>query len=203
MQRFLENFLFLIKKTQNLCRALYKNLFKPFYSFSWETFCINDTSIFIIQDEEFVILLKNNEVPHTRHVRGSNYCLVNVFPDRIPGRAIIVSVVSLFHLFPPACFSSDSLLILYQRPFTVTIVCWFYYSNALLQIDNLVKGASGQALQNLNLMMGIPENTGLLYMPLFPWISFSVDPDDEKYVYSCFISPHVKSVIAFGDASFL
>ncbi|KAL7118899.1 hypothetical protein ACP275_02G029900 [Erythranthe tilingii] len=79
------------------------------------------------EKEEFVIMLKKNEVPHTRHVRGSNYCLMNVFPDRIPGRAIIISV-----------------------------------------IDNLVKGASGQALQNLNLMMGIPENTGLLTVPLFP-----------------------------------
>lgn len=29
-------------------------------------------------------------------------------------------------------------------------------------IDNLVKGASGQALQNMNLVMGIPEETGLL-----------------------------------------
>lgn len=37
-----------------------------------------------------------------------------------------------------------------------------------MQIDNLVKGASGQALQNLNLMMGFPENTGLLYQALFP-----------------------------------
>lgn len=38
----------------------------------------------------------------------------------------------------------------------------------LLQIDNLVKGASGQALQNLNLIMGFPENLGLQYLPLFP-----------------------------------
>jgi N-acetyl-gamma-glutamyl-phosphate reductase len=37
-----------------------------------------------------------------------------------------------------------------------------------LQIDNLVKGASDQALQNLNLMMGLPENMGLQYQPLFP-----------------------------------
>ncbi|GFY87688.1 putative N-acetyl-gamma-glutamyl-phosphate reductase [Actinidia rufa] len=35
-------------------------------------------------------------------------------------------------------------------------------------MDNLMKGASGQALQNLKLMMGIPENTRLGYMPLFP-----------------------------------
>jgi N-acetyl-gamma-glutamyl-phosphate reductase len=29
-------------------------------------------------------------------------------------------------------------------------------------IDNLVKGAAGQALQNANLMFGLPETTGLL-----------------------------------------
>jgi len=34
-------------------------------------------------------------------------------------------------------------------------------------IDNLVKGASGQAVQNLNLMMGLPETTGLETAPLF------------------------------------
>ncbi|KAH9617297.1 hypothetical protein KSS87_021342 [Heliosperma pusillum] len=79
------------------------------------------------EKEEFVKLLPEGVVPHTRHVRGSNYCCINVFPDRIPGRAIIISV-----------------------------------------IDNLVKGASGQAVQNLNLMMGYPESTGLLHQPLFP-----------------------------------
>ncbi|KAJ4716383.1 putative N-acetyl-gamma-glutamyl-phosphate reductase [Melia azedarach] len=79
------------------------------------------------KDEEFVKLLEKGVVPRTHNVRGSNYCLMNVFPDRIPGRAIIISV-----------------------------------------IDNLVKGASGQALQNLNIMLGFPENTGLVYQPLFP-----------------------------------
>ncbi|KAM1030843.1 hypothetical protein ACFX15_033993 [Malus domestica] len=79
------------------------------------------------EDEEFVVVLEEGAVPRTHNTRGSNYCFVNVFPDRIPGRAIIISV-----------------------------------------IDNLVKGASGQALQNLNVMMGFPENTGLLYQPLFP-----------------------------------
>ncbi|KAJ7976718.1 N-acetyl-gamma-glutamyl-phosphate reductase [Quillaja saponaria] len=79
------------------------------------------------QDEEFVVLLEKGIVPRTHSVRGTNYCLINVFPDRIPGRAIIISV-----------------------------------------IDNLVKGASGQALQNLNLMLGYPENTGLKFQALFP-----------------------------------
>lgn len=35
-------------------------------------------------------------------------------------------------------------------------------------IDNIVKGASGQAVQNMNLMCGFGEETGLLQAPLFP-----------------------------------
>ncbi|KAK9834245.1 hypothetical protein WJX84_005092 [Apatococcus fuscideae] len=35
-------------------------------------------------------------------------------------------------------------------------------------LDNLVKGASGQAIQNLNLISGIPETTGLLQAAMFP-----------------------------------
>lgn len=35
-------------------------------------------------------------------------------------------------------------------------------------IDNLVKGAAGQAVQNMNLMFGLAENTGLNIVPLMP-----------------------------------
>ena len=35
-------------------------------------------------------------------------------------------------------------------------------------IDNVVKGAAGQAIQNVNLMFGLPENTGLKIVPMFP-----------------------------------
>jgi N-acetyl-gamma-glutamyl-phosphate reductase len=35
-------------------------------------------------------------------------------------------------------------------------------------LDNLVKGASGQAIQNMNLMMGYPEPLGLEQVALFP-----------------------------------
>ncbi|CDD07308.1 n-acetyl-gamma-glutamyl-phosphate reductase [Dorea sp. CAG:317] len=35
-------------------------------------------------------------------------------------------------------------------------------------IDNLVKGAAGQAVQNMNLMFGLPENEGLNLVPMFP-----------------------------------
>ena len=35
-------------------------------------------------------------------------------------------------------------------------------------IDNLVKGAAGQAIQNMNIMNGLPENTGLINIALAP-----------------------------------
>lgn len=35
-------------------------------------------------------------------------------------------------------------------------------------MDNLVKGAAGQAVQNMNLLFGLPETEGLLGAPLFP-----------------------------------
>ena len=35
-------------------------------------------------------------------------------------------------------------------------------------IDNLVKGAAGQAVQNMNLLFGLDEKTGLQMAPLFP-----------------------------------
>jgi N-acetyl-gamma-glutamyl-phosphate reductase len=77
--------------------------------------------------EAFVRVLPAGQSPQTRHVRGSNHCLIGLFADRVPGRAILLSV-----------------------------------------IDNLVKGASGQAVQNMNLMAGLPETTGLEQEPLFP-----------------------------------
>jgi N-acetyl-gamma-glutamyl-phosphate reductase len=77
--------------------------------------------------EPFVRVVPEGVAPATRHVRGSNHCLIGVFADRLPGRAIVVSA-----------------------------------------IDNLVKGASGQAVQNMNLMYGLPETTALEQEPLFP-----------------------------------
>lgn len=77
--------------------------------------------------EPFVKVLPPGMVPATRHVRGSNLCLIGVFADRVPGRAILFAA-----------------------------------------IDNLVKGASGQAVQNMNLMAGFAETAALEQQPLFP-----------------------------------
>jgi N-acetyl-gamma-glutamyl-phosphate reductase len=38
----------------------------------------------------------------------------------------------------------------------------------LVVIDNLVKGASGQAVQNMNLMFGFEETMGLEHVALMP-----------------------------------
>lgn len=35
-------------------------------------------------------------------------------------------------------------------------------------LDNMVKGAAGQAIQNMNIMLGLDENTGIGYVPIFP-----------------------------------
>ena len=79
------------------------------------------------RDAPFIRVLPDGDVPATRHVRGSNFCHIGVFADRVPGRAIVVAA-----------------------------------------LDNLVKGSSGQAVQNMNLMFGFEESEGLRSLPLFP-----------------------------------
>jgi N-acetyl-gamma-glutamyl-phosphate reductase len=39
---------------------------------------------------------------------------------------------------------------------------------AISAIDNLVKGAAGQAIQNMNLMFGFPETMGLEALAVYP-----------------------------------
>ena len=83
----------------------------------------------MFEKKNFTILkmLKLNEIPTIKDVVGTNYCFFNVFPDRIKGRIIIISV-----------------------------------------IDNLIKGAAGQAIQNMNLIYNFKEDEGLDFNPIFP-----------------------------------
>lgn len=39
---------------------------------------------------------------------------------------------------------------------------------AIAALDNLTKGASGSALQNMNLVLGLPETTGLSSIGVYP-----------------------------------
>lgn len=88
---------------------------------------LRDCLVEAYRDEPFLRVLAAGDSPHTRHVRGTNLCALATFPDRLPGRALLLSA-----------------------------------------LDNLVKGASGQAVQTLNLMQGWPETLGLEASALFP-----------------------------------
>ena len=45
------------------------------------------------KDAPFVRVVEDGTIPATQHVRGSNYCHIGVFADRLPGRAIVVSAI--------------------------------------------------------------------------------------------------------------
>lgn len=45
------------------------------------------------KDRPFVRVVEEGILPATQHVRGSNYCLIGVFADRIKGRVIIISTI--------------------------------------------------------------------------------------------------------------
>lgn len=54
---------------------------------------IHDCLATAYENETFLQVLPIGEMPSTRHVRGSNFCHIGVVADRIPGRAIVVSVL--------------------------------------------------------------------------------------------------------------
>ncbi|MGQ7794364.1 N-acetyl-gamma-glutamyl-phosphate reductase [Faunimonas sp. B44] len=45
------------------------------------------------RDEPFIQVLRKGGIPQTQNIRGSNYVQIGVFEDRIPGRAIVISVL--------------------------------------------------------------------------------------------------------------
>lgn len=45
------------------------------------------------KDSPFVRIVEDGVIPATQHVRGSNFCHIGIFADRIQGRAIVVSAI--------------------------------------------------------------------------------------------------------------
>ncbi len=45
------------------------------------------------KDEPFIKILQKGKMPTTGHVRGSNFCHINIFEDRIKGRAIVIAAI--------------------------------------------------------------------------------------------------------------
>ncbi len=54
---------------------------------------LRKTLVDAYRDETFVHVGKPGVLPQTQNVRGSNYVQIGVFADRIPGRAIVISVL--------------------------------------------------------------------------------------------------------------
>ena len=79
------------------------------------------------EDEPFVKILSDGEIPKLSSVRGSNYIHIGCFEVDETGQLVVVSA-----------------------------------------IDNLVKGASGQAVENMNIMCGFDEKLGLELFGLHP-----------------------------------
>jgi N-acetyl-gamma-glutamyl-phosphate reductase len=79
------------------------------------------------QKDPFIRIYPKGRLPHTKGVRGSNYCDIGIKVNETEDRTVIVTA-----------------------------------------IDNLVKGASGEAVQNMNIMLGYPETMGLDVLPLVP-----------------------------------
>jgi len=72
----------------------------------------------------FVRLCRDNRIPDTRNVRGTNFIDIGFRLDDKAGTLVLMSA-----------------------------------------IDNLVKGAAGQAVQNMNLMLGLDDRAGLMPVP--------------------------------------
>lgn len=79
------------------------------------------------QNEPFIQIMPEGEVPSIKYVKGTNYCYIGAVSNPRTKRLILISA-----------------------------------------IDNLVKGASGQAVQNMNIMFGIEETKALKSLALAP-----------------------------------
>lgn len=82
---------------------------------------IRESLISAYQDEEFIWVLPEGQMPKTSAVLASNYVQMQIAVDEHSNRVVVSTA-----------------------------------------IDNLGKGAAGQAIQNANLLSGLAENTGLL-----------------------------------------
>ncbi len=139
---------------------------------------------------EAIVPYKVTEHRHLYEMIQELGCNVSFTPQVYPGSRGILTVA---HVFLKESMTLDELRELYEKfysnkPFVrlqdSVRLSWVRGSNfcdiavymderssravIVSAIDNLVKGASGQAIQNMNLMLGLDETEGLLIPPLFP-----------------------------------
>ena len=99
--------------------------------------------------EEPFIVLRGSAPPELREVRGTNRCAIGWHWDETTGRAVVVTATNLAFV-SYACDPARNLVM------------------AIGACDNLGKGAAGQAVQCLNVLLGLPETTGLEAPALVP-----------------------------------
>lgn len=85
-----------------------------------------------------------------------------IFAERYAGEPFVDVLPAGSHPETRSVRASNVCRIAVHRPQGGEIVV------VLSVIDNLVKGAAGQAVQNMNLMFGFPETTGLDLVPVSP-----------------------------------
>ena len=114
-------------------------------------------------------------VPMTRGMLST--CYATLIPDKLPGKNIHEAIRQIYSDF----YAGEAFIRITDAPPHTkhtqgSNFCHIYptfdpRTGKLIVvscIDNLVKGAAGQGVQNMNLMLGLPETTGLLSPALFP-----------------------------------
>ncbi len=107
--------------------------------------------------------------PMIRGIHATLYARLNkevdlqaLFEERFAGEAFVDVMPKGAHPSTRSVRSANMCRIAVHRPQGGDVVV------VLSVIDNLVKGAAGQAVQNMNILFGLPEVTGLGHVPVMP-----------------------------------
>lgn len=129
-----------------------------------------------ISNETVSIIFVPHLIPMTRGILSTCYAPLNL--SNLPEQNEIQDY--LFHIYSKFYEQDPFVQIVRTPPQTKhtlgTNNCVIYptfdsRTNKMIVIsclDNLVKGAAGQAVQNMNIMYGLPETTGLTPLALYP-----------------------------------
>ena len=128
--------------------------------------CIVLKETLLKQYEENAVSLKSAEVQNQgtilcNQLSSSNYL------EGTASEAINSEILQLSNIYNGRVMVIDSEYRIVKDTFGTeegkTII-----SSDAVSYTHLVKGAAGQAVQNMNLMFGLPETTGLELVPMFP-----------------------------------
>ncbi len=129
----------------------------------------------IFSDGEPKITFVPHLMPMTRGMLSA--CYANLIPEKLPGQNINEAIRKLYLDY----YADEPFVKVVEAPphtkHTLgSNFCHIYPTFdprtgrfiVISCIDNLGKGAAGQGVQNMNLMLGLPETTGLLSPAIFP-----------------------------------